>query len=94
MAAVQRDWGLYKKRRFLHRRVQSEEGVKGRGEKTAVYRPGREAWTDPALTAPEEPIQAYCRLGLRLLASSIGRQEVSAIGATRPVGLVRATQVN
>lgn len=41
MAAVQRDWGLYKKRRFLHRQAQREEGVKGRGEKTAVYQPGR-----------------------------------------------------
>lgn len=79
MAAVQCDWGLYKKRRFLHRQAQSEEGVKGRVEKTAVYQPEREAWTDPALTAPKEPIQAYCRLDLRLLASSIGRQEVSAI---------------
>lgn len=53
MAAVQRDWGLYKKRRFLHRQAQSEEGVKGRGEKTAVYQPGREAWDGSCPHSPQ-----------------------------------------
>ena len=53
MAAVQCDWGLYKKRGCLHRQAQGEEGVKGRGEKTAVRQPGREAWDGSCPHSPQ-----------------------------------------